>query len=572
MIRPDELIVDNFAGGGGASEGIEAALGRPIDIAINHDPEAIEMHRRNHPRTRHLCEDVWSVDIMAVTEGRPVGLAWFSPDCKHFSKAKGGKPVSQNIRGLAWVVTKWAELKRPRVIVLENVEEFQDWGPLLPNNKPDPARRGLTFRRWAGRLLNLRYRLEMRELSACKFGTPTIRKRLVIILRCDDQPIVWPEETHGPGLLPYRTAAECIDWSLPCPSIFLTREEGRKIGVKRPLVEATMRRMARGVKRYVIDAAEPFIVNLTHHGGDRIESIHEPVRTLTGAHRGEKALVTPFVTPIQHYNGRDTVQALDEPLRTITANPKGGGYALAVPTLVQMGYGEREGQAPRVPGIEKPLGTIVAGGGKHALVAAFLAQHNGGMIGHSAQEPVSTIVQRGTTQALVTAFLSRQFGRSVGNDAREPAGTTTARAKSSLVSSHLVKLRGTNVGSETDAPVHTISAGGTHIGEVRAFMMKYYGTDQAPDLRGPMATVTTKDRMALVMVYGEPYVIVDIGMRMLVPRELFRAQGFRDSYIIDGSGLTKTAQVKMCGNSVCPQMAEAVVRAQFEGRASEAVA
>lgn len=500
MIRPDELIVDNFAGGGGASLGIERALGRPIDIAINHDPEAIAMHRRNHPHTRHLCEDVWSVDIVKVTEGRPVGLAWFSPDCKHHSKAKGGKPLNKNIRGLAWVAVKWAELKRPRVIALENVEEWQDWGPLLDDGRPDPTRKGLTFRRWCGRLRNQGYsRIEWRELRASKYGVPTIRKRLVLIARCDDEPISWPEETHGPGLLPYRTAAECIDWDLPCPSIFLSREEGRKIGVNRPLAPATMRRIARGVVRYVIEAKEPFIV------------------------------------PIAHYNGSNTVQPIHEPLRTITANPKGGSHALVVPTLIQTGYGERKGQAPRVPGLEKPLGTVV-NGGKHALVAAFLAQHNAGFYegaGRRPDEPLSTICLSGSHQSLVT--------------------------------SHIMKMRGTNVGSSMTEPLQTISAGGTHHAEVRAFLLKYYGVDQDPRLEEPLHTVTARDRFALVMVHGEPYIITDIGMRMLRPRELFRAQGFPESYVIDGDGLTKTAQVRMCGNSVCPGLAEAVIRANFQG-------
>lgn len=525
MISAEELIVDNFAGGGGASTGMEAALayvapGRYVDIAINHDPEAIAMHKRNHPRTLHLCEDVWSVDIVAATKGRPVGLAWFSPDCKHFSKAKGGKPVSKDIRGLAWVVTKWAELKRPRMIFLENVEEFQDWGPLLADDTPDPARRGLTFRKWAGRLRNLGYYMELRELRACEYGAPTIRKRLVIVLRRDGQPIHWPEPTHGAGLLPFRTAAECIDWSIPCPSIFLTREQGRAIGVNRPLADATMRRIARGVKRYVIDAAEPFIVRINHgdSGGRRAYSIREPLMTVTG-HRGGDALVSPSIVPIAHYNGADTVQRADAPLRTITANPKGGSYA---------------------------------------LVAAFLAQHNTGVVGHAAQEPLSTVTQRGTNQALVATFLSRQFGHSVGSSIDQPAGTVTAGGggKTALVASNIVKLRGTNTGHGTDEPLHTISAG---------------GVDQDPRLEEPLHTVTSKDRFAIVTVHGCPYVITDIGMRMLTPRELFRAQGFADSYQIDGYGLTKTAQVRMCGNSVCPPLAEAVVRAQF-AEAREAVA
>lgn len=531
MIRAEELIVDNFAGGGGASTGIEAALGRPIDIAINHDPKAIAMHKRNHPQAKHLCENVWDVDPVAVTEGRPVGLAWFSPDCKHFSKAKGGKPVSQNIRGLAWIVVKWAELKRPRVIILENVEEFQDWGPLLADNRPDPARRGQTFRRWLGRLTGFGYQAERVELRACDYGTPTIRKRLVIVLRCDSRPIIWPDKTHGEGLVPYRSAAECINWSLPCPSIFLTRQQGRAIGVNRPLAEATMRRIARGVKRYVLDAAEPFIVNITHRGERGVEDVREPLRTVTASHRGEKALVVPFLGTYYGANreGGDRIASIQEPLRTQSTE------------------------------------------NRHALVATFLAQHNTGVTGHPSSAPMSTITQRGTNQALVAAFLARQFGHSVGHSAQSPTGTVVASGggKTALVTSHIVKIRGTNVGSAASEPLQTISAGGTHHGEVRAFLMKYYGTDQAPQLAGPMHTVTSKDRLAIVMVQGCAYVITDIGMRMLSPRELYRAQGFPDTYQIDGYGLSKTAQVRMCGNSVCPQMAEAVVRAQFGGARRE---
>lgn len=504
MIGAHELIIDNFAGGGGASRGIEWALGRSPDIAVNHDPEALAMHAANHPHTRHLCENVWDVDPVAVCAGRPVGLAWFSPDCTFHSKARGGKPFrdrnkARRRRGLAWVVIRWAAAVRPRVIGLENVEEFAQWGPLLDDGKPCPERRGFTFRRWKARLENLGYRVETRELRACDYGAPTIRKRLFLIARCDGQPIVWPQPTHGAGLMPYRTAADCIDWSIPCPSIFER---------KRPLAEATLKRIARGVRKYVIEAQEPFIVPLTHQGDSRVHGIREPMPTVTGAHRGEHALV--------------------------------------VPTLIQTGYGERAGQAPRVPGLDKPLGTVV-GSTKHALVAAFLAQHNGGFYegaGRQAELPLSTITHRGTQQQVVT--------------------------------SNLVKLRGTNTGQPTDAPLATVSAGGQHHAEVRAFLMKYYGTEQDPRLTDPMHTVPTKDRFGLVLVHGEPYAIVDIGMRMLTPRELFRAQGFDDGYVIDpevnGKRLTKTAQVRMCGNSVCPPIASALIAAQFTETAQEAAA
>lgn len=497
-IDPGELIVDNFAGGGGASLGIEWALGRSPDLAINHDRAAIAMHAANHPTTRHLCEDVWAVDPVAACAGQPVGLAWFSPDCKHFSKAKGGKPVEKKIRGLAWVAIRWARAVRPRVIVLENVEEFEDWGPLLADGRPCPARRGLTFRRWLAQLRNCGYQVELRQLRACDYGAPTIRKRLFVIARSDGQAISWPMPTHGPGTAqPYRVAAEVIDWSLPCPSIFER---------SKPLAENTLRRIARGIRRYVMEAAEPFLVPVTHAGDARAHSLQEPVRTVTGAQRGEIALVSP--------------------------------------TLIQTGYGERPGQVPRVPGLDKPLGTIMAGGAKHALVAAFLAKHYGG---HEA----------------------------TGSAMPEPFSTVTSRDHHALVTSHMVKLYGTcQDGQQLGLPFPTIRAEGTHLAEVRAFLLKYYsgGDGQQQDMFAPVHTVTTKDRFAIVTVHGERYVIADIGMRMLAPRELFRAQGFPDSYQIelefDGRPLSKTDQVRMCGNSVCPDVAAAIVLANFAAAAA----
>ena len=537
----DGLIVDNFAGGGGASLGIERALGRPIDVAINHDPEAIAMHRANHPGSVHYDRNIWQVDPADVAKGRRVALAWFSPDCKHFSKAKGGRPVKRHIRDLAWVVVLWARRVRPRVIFLENVEEFRGWGPLAADGLPCRERKGQTFDKWVGKLRRLGYRVEWRELRACDYGTPTIRKRLFLIARCDGEPIAWPEPTHGPERIPYRTAAECIDWSIPCPSIFLTREEGRAIGVKRPLADATMRRIARGVVRYVLEAAEPFIVPVTHQGDLRSHPGGEPLRTITTAQRGEHALVAP--------------------------------------TLIQAGYGERDGQAPRVPGLEKPLGTVVAGGGKHALVAAFLAQHNSGMVGHDTREPLSTIVQRGCTQGVIAAHLSRHFGNSIGQEADAPAATITAGGggKTSLIAACLSHqyTSNTNGGNgRLDHPHKTVVTGGHHA-LIAAFLTKYYGEGgQWQAVEEPTHTVPTRDRMGLVTVtVGDvDYVITDIGMRMLTPRELFRAQGFPDAYVIDpefhGKPLTKTAQIRMCGNSVCPQVAEAVVRANVRAERS----
>lgn len=504
-LHRDELIVDNFAGGGGASTGIMWALGRSPDIAINHDPEAIALHAANHPDTRHYCESVWDIDPLEVTEGKPVGLAWFSPDCKHFSKAKGGKPVDKGIRGLAWVAIKWAEAVRPRVICLENVEEFTTWGPLLEDGRPCPNSKGFEFRRWLGELKRLGYQVEYREQRACDYGAPTTRRRLFLVARNDGEPITWAEPTHGPGRRPYRTAAECIDWSIPCPSIF---------GRDRPLADNTLRRIARGLQRYVIEAAEPFIVPLTHHGDRRVHPMHEPMPTVTGAHRGELALVAP--------------------------------------ALVQTGYGEREGQAPRCLDIHQPLGTVVAGGQKHALVAAFLAKHYGG-------------------------------NETPGSGLGRPMDTITTVDHHALVASTMVKLRGGLDSHHTTAqdwrsPAPTITAGGTHLAEVRAFLIKYFGTDQDPRLDEPLHTITTRDRFGLVTVHGEEYAIADIGMRMLTPRELYRAQGFPDSYKIaidyNGRPLSKTAQVRMCGNSVCPDVAAALVAANLgwgaDGEALEA--
>jgi DNA (cytosine-5)-methyltransferase 1 len=544
-----ELVIDLFAGGGGASTGIEAAIGRHVDIAVNHDPEAISLHTANHPQTRHFISDVFEVNPIAVTKGQPVGALWASPDCKHFSKAKGGTPVSKKIRGLAWVVVKWAKAVKPRVIFLENVEEFQTWGPLGEDNRPCPERKGETFKQWVGQLEALGYKVEWRELRACDYGAPTIRKRLFLVARRDGLPIVWPEPTHAKpdakgkapkGLKPWRTAAECIDWSIPCPSIFER---------KKPLADATCRRIAKGLVRYVIEAGKPFIVSIANWSSESVRS--------TG-----------------------------QPLSTVTANPKGGHHAIVVPTLIQTGYGERPGQSPRVPGLDKPLGTVV-NGQKHALVSAFLAKHYTGVVGSDLTDPIGTVTSV-DHHSLVTASLihmghgegkngGKRFSHGV-RDIEQPLNTVTASgAAAGLVTSHLVKLRGDNVGGPVTEPLHTISAQGTHHGEVRAFLVKYYsegGQDQS--LNDPAHTIPTKDRLGLVTVTiaGEEWVIVDIGLRMLTPKELYAAQGFPASYQFetgaDGEAMTKTAQVRMCGNSVSPPPAEALVRANYseiaEGR------
>lgn len=577
------LVIDNFAGGGGASTGIEMALGRPVDIAINHDPEAIAMHEINHPHTKHYCESVWEVDPREITGGRPVDLCWFSPDCKHFSKAKGGKPVKKEIRGLAWVAIRYAATVRPRVIMLENVEEFVTWGPLA-EGRPCPKNKGRTFKSFVNALRRHGYQVEWRELRANQFGAATIRKRLFLIARCDGLPIVWPEPTHLPigspevkakQAKPQRLAADIIDWSLPCPSIF-TR--------KKPLAEATLRRIARGIQRYVIDAAEPFLVKV-NHGYDyfRGQPLDEPLQTITS--KLGTGLVVPTLAPFITEHANASTQRnmpVEAPLRTICAQVKGGHFAVVAPTLVQLGYGERPGQAPRAPGLDKPLGTVVAGGGKHGLVAAFLAKHYGGNYtgpGASLDEPAPTV----TTvdhNALVLAHIQRDFGASVGHAADEPLGTVTAGGggKSALVASSLIKLRGTSRdGQPATEPLHTVTASGNHLGEVRAFLLKYYEHGTGQSLTEPLHTITTKHRLGLVMVKGEPYQIVDIGMRMLEPHELYAAQGFPANYIHDrtigGKRLSKAAQVRMCGNSVCPPVAAALVRANLvEQQQSEVAA
>ena len=544
----NELIIDNFAGGGGASTGIELALGRHVDIAINHDAKAIAMHTANHPQTKHYCESVWDIDPREVTQGRPVGLVWLSPDCKHFSKAKGGKPVEKKIRGLAWIALRWAAVAKPRVIMLENVEEFITWGPLDSEGKPCKKNKGREFKVFVNALNRQGYEVEYKELRACDYGAPTIRKRLFLIARRDGQPIIWPEPTHfdpvheqkrsksrGEKCRPFwRTAADCIDWSIPCPSIFER---------KKPLADATQRRVAKGIMKYVVNSANPFVVTMAHgegagktkRWGSGIREIDAPLPTVTAS--GGYGLVTPFIS--EHANASNQRNMpVDEPLRTQCAQVKGGHFSVVAPVITTY-YGEKSKDEVRGIDLNQPLHTQTTEN-RHALVSAFLAQFNttgngkpNG--GHDVSEPVSTIIASGTVQGLVT--------------------------------SNIVKMRGDNIGQATDEPLHTISAGGTHHAEVRAFLIKYYGTDQDPQLAEPLHTITTKDRFGLVTVKGQLYRIEDIGLRMLWPVELFKAQGFPDNYIFEKGlvidhetgnmtwiHLTKTEQVRMVGNSVCPPL------------------
>ena len=547
MIQPQfilplarELVIDLFAGGGGASTGIEQAIGRHVDIAVNHDRMAVAQHQANHPQTRHLTTDVWEVDPLRTTGGQAVGLLWASPDCRHFSPAKGGAPVSDRVRSLAWVVTKWATNVRPKVIFLENIPEFKNWGPVIAG-RPCAARKGKTFRRWRLQLQRLGYVVEFRELRACDYDTPTIRKRLFMVARCDGLPIVWPEATNGLGLKPYRTAAECIDFSLPCPSIFER---------KKPLAAATQRRIAHGVRRYVIDNPRPFIVPVKSWGGggNDARSVDEPVRTTTGSKRGEYALAAPVIARIGQTGGNGNyTNSVEDPLSTITTKAE---------HLVVAARGER--------------------------VATFLAKHYGGheTPGTPLDKPISTITTQDHHHKVavhITKFRTDSYG--IAADVPMPKVTSNSFVKRpggapplGLVASNMVKLRGTSNSAASDEPLHTISAGGWHHAEVRAFLAAYYGTDQDPSLANPLHTITTRDRFGLVTVCGEDYVIVDIGMRMLQPRELYAAQGFPPSYVIDWGiepetgtriALTKTAQVRLVGNSVCPPLARAIVAANY---------
>lgn len=594
-----EIIADNFAGGGGASSGLENAFGRSPDIAVNHDAEAIAMHMANHPKTKHYREDVWKVDPKKACRGKPVALAWFSPTCTFFSKARGA-PLDKEaikIRALAWVATRWAAAVRPRIICLENVEEFQKWGPLhkqhsgrcceelaaknkelfdaekarakkkrcrmkplgiRPNGclteclkyKPIKAREGQTFRAFVDRFRKLGYIVEWRELRACDYGAPTTRKRLFLVARCDGLDIVWPEPTHGPTReLPFATAAECIDWSIECPSIF-ERD--------RPLKDKTLARIARGIKKFVLENPRPFIVPVSYgdKGGTdvRVNSIDEPMRTACGT-RGGHALISPMVIKAKSYTGGgNEAMAADKPLQTVLTS-KRGEFAIAVPYLIHRSNGERlekdgiPAQAPRIYDIQKPLTTIVAGGCKHAVSVAMLIKHNGG---------------------------KNDASGSSGQHVDRPMDTLATHNTKAVTLAHLIKLRGTSEShidssaSALDQPVPTLSASGTHMAQIAAFLVRYNGESGPQDVGAPIGTLDTNDRYSLITVTinGEQWILADIGMRMLTPRELFRAQGFKEDYkiepIFEGKKMSKTAQIRMCGNSVPPIMSEVLGRAQLD--------
>lgn len=610
-----KLVIDLFAGGGGASTGIEQAIGRHVDIAINHDPDAIGMHEVNHPQTRHYIADVWEVCPLTATGGQPVGLMHASPDCTHHSQAKGGQPREQEIRSLAWVVHRWAGKVRPDVITLENVEQMLQWSPLIakrcketgrvitldkiigPDGKktyrvagpgervprrnqflvPDPTRKGHNWRHFVDGLRAMGYAVQWRVIRNADLGCHSTRERLYMVARCDGLPIVWPALDYAkkpkPGQKKWRPVSECIDWSVKGTSIF---------GRKKPLADATMRRIAHGMRKFVLDSPEPFIIN--NMANNAPKPVSEPIApVLTGGH---KMLMAPALVPVTHT--RDTAFDPREPMRTITT-AKGGETALMAATLVQTGYGEREGQAPRVLDLDNPLGTVVAGGCKFGLTSAMLMQ-----VGHGEgsgatkrwgtgsrdiREPVGAITASGSGgQGLATAFMVQAnggFNTTHAKDLREPASTvTTTGSQQQLITAHLTTLRHHSTGRDMREPIATVAAGGEHHGVVEyhlskeheegalrcaAFLMRYHREGgQWADLRDPATTITTKDRLALVTVWikGDPFVVVDICLRMLIPRELYNAQDFPPDYIIDrtstGKALTKTAQVRMCGNSVSP--------------------
>ena len=650
--QDDEIVVDFFCGGGGAGTGLEMGLGRKVSVAKNHSAKAISMHTINHPGAKHFTTDVFDGDPDTECGGKAVGWFHMSPDCTHHSQAAGGQPRKREIRNLSWIGLKWAGMKKPRVISLENVKQILQWGRLIAKRDkatgrviklggaiaapgevvpvdqqfliPDPKQRGRTWRRFVALLEGMGYVVEWKVIKACDFGAPTSRERLFMLARCDGQPIVWPDPTHAKkpakGQKPWRTAAECIDFSDLGKSIF---------GRKKDLATATLRRVAKGMKKFVIDNPAPFIVPIANWSGETVQSANQPLRTVTSYPRGGAfSVVSPVIAPATH-QGSDRINDPLEPLPTVTCANR-GELTLISPTLIQSGYGERPGQEPRVPGVDQPLGTVVAGGVKHALAAAHLVKFRFDDEGKALDEPLPTITSGGNYQrpagaahamGVCTAFMVQNNNHrgvvpSSGRPMDEPASTVTVRPQQSLATANLVHLRGNCDARDTADPLHTVSAGGTHHGLVTAFMerqfgasvgqhldepaptitaggggksslvsfelspeheegalrvaaflISYYGTENMSGCDQPAPTITTKDRLGLVtvMVKGTPYVIVDIRLRMLQPAELYRAQGFPTDYTIthgaDGKPFTKTEQVHMCGNSVSPPPMAALARA-----------
>lgn len=616
---PDELIVDSFAGGGGASTGIELATGRPVDIAINHDPDAILMHKTNHPHTEHIQASVWDVDPVEVCAGRPVGLLWASPDCKHFSKAKGGKPVDKNIRGLAWIVLRWAGTVRPRVIILENVEEFQTWGPVRRGH-PVKSKAGQTFHKWLSQLQALGYAVEWRELVAADYGAPTTRKRFFLVARCDGAPIVWPEPTHAPAgsrdvlegrKKPWRSAAEIIDWSLPCPSIFDTREQIREkygLSAQRPLRPNTMRRVIRGVDKFAIKNPEPFLVVVNHAGDFRGQDAAAPLQTVTAKHG--YGVASPVMAPLtMHNNENATGTGITEPVNTITSSGAGGHQMVITPTLAaigQTGGGERgrkitepthtqvskaeecmvapaliqyhaeQTERVRGQGVADPLMTIDASN-RYGLAAASLVKYYGSdQHGQNIGDPLHTVTAK-DREAVLAANMAKFYGGNYsgeGSKMSDPLHTVTAVDHNALTATHMVKMKGTNLGGPMSEPVQTITAGGGHFGVVTTVVARAEpGAELGhwPKIRGLLnihcGYALADDEVLLLELGGAWYFIADIGLRMLIPRELYCANGFPDDYIIDrdytGREYPKFKQTARCGNAVPPPFAEALVRANL---------
>lgn len=609
-----EIIVDNFAGGGGASTGIEMATGYSVYAAINHDPEAIRMHMANHPSSRHYCESVWDVNPLEICDGHPVGLVWFSPDCKHFSKAKGGKPKDKTIRGLAWVALRWAGLVRPRVIMLENVEEFKDWGPLNRRHRPIKSKKGVTFGKFVKQFEELGYTVEYRELVAADYGAPTTRKRFFLIARCDGQETIWPKRTHAPagsdevkqGLCkPYLGAYTQIDFSRPCPSIFATKAEILEAyGTKavRPLAENTMRRIARGLQKFVLENPEPFIIQVNHGGERRPQDIREPMPTITSKHGF--GIVNPYIVPIgygEREGQQPRVNDISEPLRTAMST---GKHYVCTPYIAQIGQTGFTKERGR--GITEPLSTVVSKN-EHCLIepvmAPYIMCNNANNVGRPADDPLPTVTTGNrnflmaptliqyhseTTRdgvrgqelsepiltldgsnryGLVSAFLSTFYSNNTGKEVTDPLQTVTAGGQhSALCAAYIMQQNGKSIGTDLREPANTITAV-NHMAEVRAFLIKYYGNGTGQDISEPLDTVTGVDRFGLVQIQGIDYQIVDIGLRMLDPDELYGCMGFPDDYVIDrdcnGKVIKRAEQVRKCGNAVSPPIPAALVRANL---------
>jgi len=605
----DEITVDGFCGGGGWSTGFEFGIRRPVDIGINHDAAAIALHIKNHPFTKHYQCDIFEVDPVEACQGRKVGWAHFSPDCKHFSRAKGAKPVSKHIRSLAWVVVQWAAAVKPRIISMENVPEFVTWGPLIalrgPHGRvmkqvitihkgketvklveaepgenvplkqraqtPDPKRRGLTFAQFVGHLRKLGYEVEWRELVASDLGAPTSRKRFFLVARCDGKPIVWPKPTHGDPktwevqsgqLKPWRTAAEIIDWSLPCPSIFER---------KKPLAENTLKRIAKGLQKFVINNPEPFIVQVNHSGEQfRGQSIAEPMPTVTSKHGF--GVVTPYVVGICQQGGGDRVRSADEPLSTICTKNE---HCVVTP-YIMCNNAENLGRD-----IQDPVPTITTGN-RNFLAAPTLIQYHTEQSerehrGQGVEMPLQT-VDAANRYGVATAFISKYFGdgeQGTGSKIDAPLGTVTAVDHNSVCAATMIQLKNHCDGLDLRKPLPTITAQGTHFAEVRAMLIKYYGVGVGQSVDKPLDTITAKDRFGLVTVAGVDYQIVDIGLRMLTPRELYNAQGFPPDYEIEvdcyGNAYPKKEQVARCGNAVPPAFATALVRANWPEACGEEI-